>query len=212
MKRLLALTLCVLMLVSVTACNKKAENPPAGTPSTMTATTTTQAEEESSSPHYALDPLVNRFLVDMVQAGAVNPQSIHRSAGTSGMTEEELIKSYEATFNGLSITVRNASYEIGEGEEAYTLYRLQVSIAGDYDQRSQEALLSAFSVIVSAMSCNRTDANAALAVLEEATEAVHDLRVNSNVWVKFYSPIINDPVSVPCRMDIMAMDYRAVED
>lgn len=213
MKRFLALLLCVGMLLSVTACKKKNQTPPAATPS-GTTTTTTATEGESDIAQYALDPVVNRFLNDMVSSGAINSQSIYRTPGAADAPVEELIKSYSATLNGLPITMRNASYEAGEGDETYTVYCLHISIEGGFDQRSKDALMTAFSIVAATLGCNKSSVDSVAATLETATETVQDLRVSGNVKVTSYTPIINDEdkhISVPCRMEIRAFDYHGVE-
>lgn len=214
MKRFLALLLCAAMLLSVTACKKKNQTPPAGTPSGTTTTTTTTTEEEGGAAQHAIDPVVNRFLNDMVHAGAINSQSIHRTPGPTDTTAEELNKSYSASINGLPITMRNASYEVGEGDEAYTVYRLHVSIDGDSDQRSQEALMTAFSVVAAVLGCDRASIDSVTATLEETTENIYELPVSDDVKVMIYTPIISNSemnVFVPCRIEIMAFDYEGIE-
>ena len=139
MKRIAILLLCVAMLMSVTAC-KKSKDTGLYTPTTTTTT------GEPADPTYALDPVINRFFVDLLAKygdDVMDVQSIRRAPGTDSTKPEDLIKEYLAVIDGLNISVRNASYTAQpEGQDPYEVYLLRVSIEGGNTTAARDKMVS----------------------------------------------------------------------
>ena len=203
MKRILALLLCLVMLLSITACKKKD-----GVGSYVPTTTTTG---EKTDPAYALDPVINRFFVEFLGkygTDVMNVQSIRRAPGTESTPAEDLIKEYLCNINGLNVTVRNASYTATpEGQEPYDVYLLRISIEGGHTVESRDRMMQVFSLIARSVDtgCSEKLANEAIATMEAMTEG-GEVRVSSFVKVERYTPIVKE-YGVPTKIELVVMNY-----
>ena len=204
MKRILALILCLVMLLSITACKKK-DSVGSYVP------TTTTAEEEKADPTYALDPVINRFFVEFLGkygTDVMNVQSIRRAPGTESTPAEDLIKEYLCNINGLPVTVRNASYTATpEGQEPYDVYLLRISIEGGLTVESRDKMMQVFSLIARAADSGCSDklANDAIATMEAMKEG-GEVRVSNYLKVERYTPIVKE-YGVPTKIELVVMNY-----
>ena len=204
MKRVLALLLCLVMLLSITACKKKD-----GVGSYVPTTTT--AAEEKVDPTYALDPIVNRFFVEFLDkygTDVMNVQSIRRAPGTESTPTEDLTKTYLCEINGLNVTVRNASYTATpEGQEPYDVYLLRIAIEGGLTESSRDKMMQVFSLIARSVDTGCSDklANDAIETMEAMTEG-GEVRVSSFVKVERYTPIVKE-YGVPTKIEMLAVNY-----
>lgn len=200
MKRALCLLLCVAMLLSVAACKKKKAEDPA--PVTTT---------ESFTPTYAIDPTINRFFTEYIAKygkDAINPQSIRRSPGSPSTKPEDLTKEYIATINGLTVTVRNASYTAKpEGEDPYEVYLLRVIIEGGTTVKSRDTMMQIFSRIARTVDpgCTAEMTDQAIEDMEKMTSS-GEYRVSSYVKVERYTPIVEE-YKIPAKIEMLAMNY-----
>lgn len=211
MKRTLILLLCVAMLLSVTACKKKQEETPA-------ATTTTTGEETELT--YAYDPLINRFFTEYIGKygkDTLDPQSIHRGPGTASTPTEDLTKEYIATIDGLTVTVRNASYTAEpEGEEAYDVYLLRIAIEGGTTVKSRDRMMQVFSLIACAVDsgCTAEMAESAVEQMENLTDTIsyNDyFKVSNFINVIHYTPL-NEDVGVATRIELQVNNYTPLAE
>ena len=206
MKRALILLLCAATLLSTTACKKKTEEPPAA------VTTTT----EKVTPTYAIDPTINRFFTEYIEKFGkeiLDPQSIRRGAGTASTKPEDLTKEYIATINGLTVTVRNASYTAEpEGDEPYEVYLLRIIIEGGTTEKSRDYMMQIFAQIAQTVDpgCTAAMTDKAIADMEKMT-ATGDYRVSSYVKVERYTPI-NEEYNIPTKIEMLAMNYAPPAD
>lgn len=203
MKRALILLLCVAMLLSTTACKKKKAEDPAP------VTTTTEA----FTPTYAIDPTINRFFTEYIAKygkDVLDPQSIRRGPGSPSTKPEDLTKEYIATINGLTVTVRNASYKINaEGEMAYLL---RIIIEGGNTVKSRDYMMQIFAQIAQTVDpgCTAAMTDKAIADMEKMT-TTGDYRVSSYVKVERYTPI-NEEYDIPTKIEMLAMNYAPPAD
>ena len=211
MKRFLAIMLCLVMLLTLAACKKKAADDDTPT------TTTTEAEDEVD-PTYALDPVINRFFLEYIDAygtESLNPQSIRRGEGTASTKPEDLTKEYVAVINGLNITVKNASVPVAlSSGETGTSYQLRIIIEGGTTVKSRNSMLALLAQIARATdkSCTLTQAEEAVAKLEAMTDSMQqDFFVSNYVRVKSYTPIVEE-YGVPCKVDMMVLNYAPIEE
>lgn len=212
MKRFLALMLCLVTLLTLTACKKKKST------EDDTPTTTTTEAEDVVDPTYALDPVINRFFLDYINAfgtESLNPQSIRRGEGTADTKPEDLTKEYVAVINGLNITVKNASVQVPlSSGEMGTSYQLRVIIEGGTTAKSRDSMLAILAQIARATdkSCTLTQAEDAVAYLEALTESMQkDFFVSNYVRVKSYTPIVEE-YNIPCKVDMVVLNYAPIEE
>lgn len=207
MKRFLLILLCVAMLMSVTACKKNS-----GVGSYVPTTTATG---EPGDPTYALDPVINRFFVDFLKKygnDILDVQSIRRGPGTASTKPEDLIKEYIATIDGLTVTLRNASYKMEpEGQEAYDVYLLRVSIEGGTTTKSRDKMMNVFSLIARAVDpgCTSEMADKVIDDLKKKTDTISATdyyKVSNDITLLHYSPL-NENVGVATRIEFQAMNY-----
>ena len=166
MKRILLLVLCVAMLLSVTACKK---NDGGGS-----YVPTTTATGEATEPSYALDPAPHRPIRrSRPKHGKanLNVQSIRRAPGSASTKPEDLTKEYLANFDGLDVSVRNASRKTEDGQD---LYLLRISIEGGTTVASRTKMLRIFSLIARVVDpgCTADMADKAVAEIEKRTETI----------------------------------------
>ena len=211
MKRVLALLLCVVLLTGVTACKKNKKQ------DTTTPTTTTTQQQK---PTYALDPMINRFFTEFIAkygTESLDVQSIRRGPGTESTKPEDLIKEYIATIDGLTVTVRNASYKIeAEGQDPQTVYLLRVAIEGGTTEAARDRMLNIFSLVARATDpgCTTAMADAAIEDMKKRTETISAndyYKVSSYVNVLHYTPL-NKQYPAPSRIEIQVMNYVPLED
>lgn len=201
MKRTFILLLCVAMLLSVTACKKKQDETPA--PVTTTG--------ESQDPVYAIDPAINRFFTEYIAKYGkdfLDPQSIRRGAGTASTKPEDLTKEYVATIDGLTVTVRNASYKMEpEDGDAYDVYLLRVIIEGGNTAKTHDTMMNIFAQIACTVDagCTAEMADKAIAEMKKMTEG-GECRVSNYVKVERYTPIIEE-FHIPAKIEMVAMNY-----
>lgn len=202
MKRLLALLLCLVMLMSLTACKKNKDY------GQYTPTTTTG---EPQDPSYAIDPLINRFFTDFVVKYGVESldvQSIRRAPGTADTPAEDLTKEYIATINGLTVTLRNASYTVNaEGQEPYETCLLRITIEGGSTVKSRDRMMQIFAMAARIVDpgCTTDMTDKAIAEMEKMTET-GSYRVSNYVKVERYTPIVEE-YGVPTKIEMLAMNY-----
>ena len=211
MKRVLALLLCAVLLTGVTACKKNKKQ------DTTTPTTTTT---EKQDPTYALDPMINRFFTEFIEKygdDSLDVQSIRRGPGTESTKPEDLIKEYIATIDGLTVTVRNASYKVEtEGQDPQTVYLLRVAIEGGTTEASRDKMLNIFSLVARATDpgCTITMTNIAVEDMKKRTETISTndyYKVSNYVNVLHYTPF-NPQYGVPARIEMQTMNYVPLED
>ena len=208
MKRIAILLLCVAMLLSVTACKKSKDT---GLHTNNTTTTT----GEPTDPTYALDPVINRFFVDVITKygdDVMDVQSIRRAPGTDSTKPEDLIKEYLAVIDGLNISVRNASYTAQpEGQDPYEVYLLRVSIEGGNTTATRDKMLNVFSLIVRAIdpSCTTAMMDAAIDDLKSRTETISSTdyyKISNDITLLHYSPLIPS-LGAPTRIEFQTLNY-----
>lgn len=198
MKRTLIVLLCAALLLSTAACKKKQ------TEEQTPATTNSQV----AKPVYAIDPIINRFFTEYINKygkETLDPQSIRRGPGTASTKPEDLTKEYIATINGLTVTVRNASYKVEGTDE--TAYLLRVVIEGGTTIKSRDYMMEIFAQIARTVDpgCTTEMTDTAIEEMEKMTET-GDYRVSSYVKVERYTPI-NEAVGVPTKIEMLAMNY-----
>ena len=200
MKRFLLILLCLLMVVGMTACGEKESGKPA-----------TNEEDEKGPVVWAADDVINRFLVDFLEeynGQYLDTRSIRRSPGTADTKPEDLSKEYLATFDGLNVTLRNATYktENDKGDEL-TMYQLRIIIEGGTTAKSRDTLMSVFSLMAAV-----ADEYVTATEIENAVEAMEKMtstgehRVSTYLKVERYTPIVEE-VGVPCKIEMVAYNY-----
>lgn len=217
MKKVLVLLLCVAMVLSLPAC-KKEEKDGSETPTTTTTTTI-----ETVPKAYAHNEVINRFFVNFVELHKgkyLDIASIRRAPATAGistngkeLTEEELNKEkekltkvYLATINECAVTITDVS------EKTYSSgvrYALQVEIVGGASDKDLDRMLEAFSAIALAADrdCTADSTDNASAMIKKMTKPFNTrTRVSDRVYIAYYTPVITDPVTQPCRISLLMMD------
>ena len=193
MKRVLALLLCLVLVIGMTACGKKEEKKT--TPNT-TATPTTTAQAKT----YAHNEIINRFLVSFMELHKgkyIDTASLHRGKDLS---------EYIVTINECQVTimdVSNKKYSSGER------YALQFEIVGGTDDKAADRLLEAFAAVTLAMDrdCTTTSTDNATEMLKKLTKPMSSrTRISDRVYIAYYTPVVTDPVLQPCRISLFAKD------
>ena len=200
MKRFLLILLCLLMVVGMAACGDKENDKPA-----------TNDEEEQGPVVWAADDVINRFLTDFLEeynGQYLDTRSIRRSPGTADTKVEDLTKEYLATFDGLNVTLRNATYETENDKgEKLTMYQLRIIIEGGATVKSRDAMLNTFSLMAAV-----ADEYATATEIENAVEAMEKMtstgeyRVSTYLKVERYTPIVEE-VGVPCKIEMVVYNY-----
>ena len=200
MKRFLLILLCLLMAVGMAACGDKENDKPA-----------TNDEEEQGPVVWAADDVINRFLTDFLEeynGQYLDTRSIRRSPGTADTKVEDLTKEYLATFDGLNVTLRNATYETENDKgEKLTMYQLRIIIEGGATVKSRDAMLNTFSLMAAV-----ADEDASATEIENAVEAMEKMtstgeyRVSTYLKVERYTPIVEE-VGVPCKIEMVVYNY-----
>ena len=200
MKRFLLILLCLLMVVGMAACGEKENDKPA-----------TNDEEEQGPVVWAADDVINRFLTDFLDeydGQYLDTRSIRRSPGTADTKVEDLTKEYLATFDGLNVTLRNATYETENDKgEKLTMYQLRIIIEGGATVKSRDAMLNTFSLMAAV-----ADEYASATEIENAVEAMEKMtstgeyRVSTYLKVERYTPIVEE-VGVPCKIEMVVYNY-----
>lgn len=200
MKRFLLILLCLLMVVGMVACGEKENDKPS-----------IQEEEEKGPVVYALDDVINRFFADFIETyngQYLDTRSIRRGPGTEGTKPEDLTKEYLATFNGLNVTLRNATYKVENDKgEMLTMYQLRIIIEGGTTKKSRDTLMNTFSLIADV-----ADPDATLTEIETAVDAMEKMtstgehRVSTYLQVERYTPIVEE-FGVPCKIEMVAYNY-----
>ena len=185
-RRLLAFLLCAALtatlMTGLTACKKKEADTPDTTP--------TENDEEYNTI-YAVDELINRFFTEYVEDYGDEVYNPHRDPAD--------VKAYIATINECTVTVRNV---------ADTKNGLHIIIQGGHTEKTRNKMMNTFSKIACSIdaSCTVSMVNEAVNHLVEQTATVNDYRLSNYVKVLHYSPI-NEEVGVPCRIELLAMNY-----
>ncbi len=199
MKRFLLILLCLLMVVGMAACGEKEADKPA-------------VEEEEKGPLvYAADDVINRFFVDFIEAydgQYLDLRSIRRAPGTDSTKPEDLTKEYLATFNGLNVSLRNATYESENDKgEKLTLYQLRIIIEGGTTKKSRDSVMNTFSLMASIADpdCSLKETETAVEKMENMTKT-GSLAVSTFLKVERYTPIVEE-VGVPCKIEMIALNY-----
>lgn len=199
MKRFLLILLCLLMMVGMVACGEKETDKPA-------------TEDEEKGPLvYAVDDVINRFFADFIETyngQYLDTRSIRRAPGTDSTKPEDLTKEYLATFNGLNVTLRNATYETENDKgEKLTMYQLRIIIEGGTTKKSRDTLMNTFSLMASVADpdCTLKEIETAVDKMEKMT-STGDYRVSTYLQVERYTPIVEE-VGVPCKIEMVALNY-----
>lgn len=204
MKRFLLILLCLLMMVGMVACGEKEDDKPA------------VEDEETGSPVYAADAVINRFFVDFIETYNglhLDTRSIRRAPGNADTKPEDLTKEYLVSINGLNVTLRNATYEMENDKgEKLTLYQLRIIIEGGTTQKSRDTLMDTFSLMapIADPDCSVKEIETAVEKMEKMT-STGTLRVCTFLQVERYTPIVED-VGVPCKIEMVAQNYVPKED
>ena len=198
MKRLLLILLCLLMVLSVTACGENEEE-------FVSSTTETQ---KNDNPVYAGNKLINRFFVEFTTAypnATLNTDTILRGKDTT---------EYTAVIDECRVTVRDASYDVkpDNGDAPYTVQQLRFMVEGGLTEQARDNRMSAFSKIARVIdsSCTKQTADEAVAHLEKQTKTVADYRFCPGLKVERYIPIVKEH-NVPCRIDLVTINYLVKE-
>ena len=199
MKRFLLILLCLLMMVGMVACGEKETDKPA-------------TEDEEKGPLvYAVDDVINRFFADFIETyngQYLDTRSIRRAPGTDSTKPADLTKEYLATFNGLNVTLRNATYETENDKgEKLTLYQLRIIIEGGTTKKSRDTLMNTFSLMASVADpdCTLKEIETAVDKMEKMT-STGSYRVSTYLQVERYTPIVEE-VGVPCKIEMIALNY-----
>ena len=179
--------LCLLLALPATAC-KKAEDPPSPSYTPGGPTEPTEQYEKA----YSNDKLINRFFTEYVAMFGDQLYNTHRDPND--------LNASITTINQCQVTVRNVS-ETKNG--------LHIIIEGGHTQKSLQTMMGVFSKITRSIDtgCTEKMINAAVAHLTAQTSTVQDYRPCNYVKVLHYSPI-NEEVGVPCRIELLAMNYQ----
>ena len=200
MKRFLLILLCLLMVVGMAACGDKEGAKPI-----------VDDEEEQGPVVWAADDVINRFFTDFLEeynSQYLDTRSIRRSPGTEGTKPEDLTKEYLATFNGLNVTLRNATYETKNDKgEMLTMYQLRITIEGGTTTKSRDALMNTFALMAAVADeyATATEIENAVEAMEKMTET-GERRVSTYLKVERYTPIV-EAVGVPCKLEMVVYNY-----
>ena len=200
MKRFLLILLCLLMVVGMAACGDKEGTKPI-----------VDDEEEQGPVVWAADDVINRFFTDFLEeynSQYLDTRSIRRSPGTEGTKPEDLTKEYLATFNGLNVTLRNATYETENDKgEMLTMYQLRITIEGGTTTKSRDALMNTFALMAAVADeyATATEIENAVEAMEKMTET-GEYRVSTYLKVERYTPIV-EAVGVPCKLEMVVYNY-----
>ena len=199
MKRFLLILLCLLMMVGMVACGEKETDKPA-------------TEDEEKGPLvYAVDDVINRFFADFIETyngQYLDTRSIRRAPGTDSTKPADLTKEYLATFNGLNVTLRNATYETENDKgEKLTMHQLRIIIEGGSTKKSRDILMNTFSLMapVADPDCTLKEIETAVDKMEKMT-STGSYRVSTYLQVERYTPIVEE-VGVPCKIEMIALNY-----
>lgn len=205
MKRWIALTLCVLLLLSITACGKKQSLP----------NVTYPPEEENKNPVYAADEVINRFFVTFMEeydGRSLDVRSIRRAPGNANTKPEDLTKEYLAVINGCNITLRNATYTTQNDKGAtLTLYQLRIVIEGGATAKERDTMFDTFAMVapIADPDCSAKNIEKAIEKMQKATES-SSLQVSDFLDVARYIPIVEEH-GVACRIELLAKNYVPLE-
>ena len=194
MKRVLALLLCLVLVIGMTACGEKEKKKTAKPTTTATPTTTAQVKT------YAHNEIINRFLVSFMELHKgkyIDTASLHRGKDLS---------EYIVTINECQVTIMDVSkknYSSGER------YALQFEIVGGTDDKAADRLLEAFAAVTLAMDrdCTTASTDNAVEMLKKLTKPMSSrTRISDRVYIAYYTPVVTDPVLQPCRISLFAKD------
>lgn len=195
MKRVLALLLCLVLVIGMTACGEKEKKKTAKPSTTATPTTTAQVKT------YAHNEIINRFLVSFMELHKgkyVDTASLHRGKDLS---------EYIVTVNGCEVTIMDVSAkEYPSGER----YALQFEIIGGTDAKAVDLLLEAFAAVTLAADrdCTTASTDNATEMLKKMTKPLSSrTRISDRVYVAYYTPVVdNEYTTQPCRISLLAKD------
>lgn len=193
MKRVLALLLCVVLVIGVTACGKKEVKK---TTPTTTAPATTATEQAKT---YAHNEVINRFFVSYME------RHNGKDIDTTSINRGKDLSEYTVNISECQVTimdVSNKAYSSGR-------YALQVEIIGGTDTKALERMMNAFANIALAADadCTTDSTDNAVSMLTKMTKPFSTrTRISDRVYVAYYTPVVTDPVSQPCRMSLWILD------
>lgn len=194
MKRVLAFLLCAVLVFGITACGKKEIKKT--TPTTTAAATTTEAQTKT----YAHNEVINRFFVSFMERHG------GKYIDTSTIRRGKDLSEYIATINECEVTIMDVSkktYASG------VRYALQFEIVGGTGDKDLSRMLEAFGAIAQGVdsTCTASSTDNAASMLQKMTKAYDTLtRISDRVYLAYYTPIITDPVTQPCRISLLTMD------
>ncbi len=199
MKRVLALLLCAVMVLSLSACKKKDKEGQEQTTAPSTTTTT-----ETYNKLYAHNEIINRFFAEYLAKNTdLDTDTIRR-----GKDQSE----YVAVISECDVTITDVS---AKEYPSGVRYAMQIAIEGGVTEKERNAMLAVFAKIAMTVdtSCYQNTVDSAVTTLEAATKP-QEMRVSSFVRVASYSPIIENKemsISTPCRMVLLISDPRIME-
>lgn len=197
MKRVLALLLCAVTLLGLSACKK--EEQPITIPTASSATTTTATTEETPMV-YAHNEVINRFFVQFVE------RHNGKYLDTATIRRGKDVNEYVATINECQVTVMDVSKKnYASGER----YALQFEIIGGTTDKQVTRMLEAFAAVALGVDrdCTENATDNAVAILQKMTKPLSTTtRVGDRVYIAHYTPVITDPVLQPCRISLLTKD------
>lgn len=207
MKRVLALLLCALLVLSLSACKKAAEDKnkkkDAVVTTTTAATPTTTESTEAVARTYAHNEVINRFFVRFMEVHngkKLDPDTINRG--------KEDINEYTAVINDCTVTVKDVSKkQFASGKK----YALQITIVGGKSDVTVERMLDAFALIGVAADpgLSLESAEAAAQHLATLDRLVEPCVISERVFLQSYTA---DVANDACHMDLFVMDPLATDD
>lgn len=198
MKRLLCLSLCLVLAFTAVACKKESVK-------THTPNTTQAAEPtEPVKYQYVPNPLINRFLTELVAKygkTVFDPNSITRGIITADTPEDERTNEYSVNIAGLRVTLRDVSKELNG---------LRFMIEGGYDKKSYDTMMNVFSKIVytvdAGVTKERMEGALAFYKSKSGVGPSDDPRFFNYIRVESYISYKNGG-NVPCCINLMAINY-----
>lgn len=180
MKRYLLILLSLLMLFCTAGCQEDTENPDSF------------ASEESHTPQYVIDEVVNRFILTF--RGQKRYVLAGLTQGSDGSCTAEIDQ----------CQIKMTS----------TAQGLHVALQGGSTTEARDRMLDIFATIAKTVdvSCTARQVEDATAYLKEQTGHIGAYRVSNYVKVLGYVPVIaTDTVQVDCRMEMLVMHYLPEE-
>ena len=201
MKRVLALLVCVLMVLCISACDREEKQDATKVPSSTASTAITTTTSSSGPVAYAHNEIINRFFVRFVRAH----KDLHMDKDTIRRGKD--LSEYQAVINECAVTVADVSHKVYPSGNAFAL---QIDILGDVTNTAKDKLLSALVNIAVAADteCTKAAADQAAAMLEELTAPLARAEwVSKNLQIAYYSPVIkNEYATQPCRISLLIKD------